>query len=69
MLRDGDALVVRVYNASPEAATATIDHDNAPAQGWRIDLVGRPLSQFEGSFALRPWEIATVRITDHSTGV
>ena len=69
VLRDGDALVVRVYNASPVAATATIDHDSAPAQGWRIDLVGRPLGQFEGSLPLRPWEIATVRITDHSTGV
>jgi hypothetical protein len=69
VLRDGDGLVVRLYNASPEAATATINHENTPAQGWHIDLVGRPLSQFEGSFALRPWEIATVRVADHSTGV
>jgi 2-O-(6-phospho-alpha-D-mannosyl)-D-glycerate hydrolase len=64
--RDGDAVVVRVFNASPEAASATIDLHGQPARGWLVDLIGRPLGQLDGSFPLRPWEIVTVRIGDDS---
>jgi len=62
VLRDAGWLVVRVYNASPEPSVATIDHEESPARGWRVDLLGRPQEAFEYAVELRPWEIATLRI-------
>ena len=32
--------------------------------GWRVDLRGYPETHFEGSFELRPFGIATVRLRD-----
>jgi len=63
VIRDAGALVVRVFNASPEPATATIQRDDAPVTGWVVDLVGRPEAPFEGIVSLRPWQIATLRLT------
>jgi alpha-mannosidase len=60
--REHGALVVRVFNASPEQAVATIAHEGAPARGWQIDLLGRPLEPFEAGVTLRPWEISTLRL-------
>jgi hypothetical protein len=59
-VRRAGALEVRVFN--PGASPTTVDLDGR--SGWLIDLRGRPLEPFEGGFALRPWAIATARITD-----
>jgi hypothetical protein len=32
--------------------------------GWLVDLRGYPQEPFEGSFALRPFGIATARLRD-----
>ena len=61
--RDAGALLVRVFNASPRAGDAAIRFFDVPATGWIVDLVGRPLTPFEGSVALGPWEIATLRLS------
>jgi len=60
IVRRAGALEVRVFN--PSASPTTVDLDGR--SGWLIDLRGRPLEPFEGGFALRPWAIATARITD-----
>jgi mannosylglycerate hydrolase len=62
VVREAGGLVVRIFNASPEPGVATIEREEAPARGWTVDLVGQPLTQLEGSLALRPWEIVTVRL-------
>jgi mannosylglycerate hydrolase len=64
VLREPGGLVVRVFNPSPDATTAVIERDGSPATGWTVDLVGRPLTRFEGEVGLRPWEIATLRLTE-----
>ncbi len=61
--RDGGGLVVRVFNASPDPATVTVEHRATPARGWVVDLAGRPRHSFEGSVTLAPWAIATLRLT------
>ncbi|MGH8985966.1 MAG: glycosyl hydrolase-related protein, partial [Acidimicrobiia bacterium] len=60
--REPGGLVVRVFNPSQASATAEVDRDGAPVTGWVVDLVGRPLERFEGSVALRPWRLATLRL-------
>jgi mannosylglycerate hydrolase len=60
VVREGDALVVRVFNPSDEPADVTVEG----RRGWQVDLRGRPVSPFEGSFRLRPWGIATVSLAD-----
>ncbi len=56
--RVAEALEVRVYN--PTDATAQVSFGTHA--GWLVDLRGRPTQSFEGSFALRPHGIATVRL-------
>ena len=60
--REAGQLTVRVFNASPEPSTVHIEHDGQPAQGWIVDLLGRPIDGFEGGVELKPWEIATLRL-------
>jgi len=60
--RDGGGFAVRVFNASTEPRDVVVDHDDTPARGWRVDLLGRPLEPFDGAVSLRPWEIATLRL-------
>jgi alpha-mannosidase len=60
--REPGGLVVRVFNASPDPTTATFEAFGAPAQGWVVDLVGRPHASFEHHLQLPPWAIATVRL-------
>ena len=55
VVRVAGALHVRVFN--PTAAPTTVRVDGR--QGWLVDLRGRPLAPFEGSFDLAPWQIAT----------
>ncbi|TML92076.1 MAG: alpha-mannosidase [Actinobacteria bacterium] len=60
VVRRAGALEVRVFNPSAEATTV----DLGGRSGWLMDLRGRPLQPFDGRFALRPWGIATARITE-----
>jgi mannosylglycerate hydrolase len=57
--REGDALVVRVFNPGDEPATVAIEG----RRGWLVDLRGRPLLAFEGGFDLRPRGLATAVVT------
>jgi len=56
--REAGQLQVRVFNPSATGATVTIDG----RRGWLVDLRGRPLRPFEGSFELGPWRIATATL-------
>ena len=58
--REGGALELRVFN--PTDAETTVEVEGH--QGWLVDLRGRPLEPFDGSFPLRAWGIATARLTD-----
>ena len=58
VVRRGGALEVRVFNAGDQEASVSIDG----RRGWLVDLRGRPLAPFDGSFPLRPWGIATARL-------
>ena len=64
VLRDpeGGALTLRIFNPSPEPATAQIEVDGQPAHGQVVDLTDRAVAEFAATFALRPWEIATLRV-------
>ena len=53
-------LEVRVFNPSDDATEVRIPG----RRGWLVDLRGRPLEPFEGSFPLPAWRIATVRVDD-----
>jgi hypothetical protein len=53
-------LVVRVFNPGDAPTKVTIDG----RRGWLVDLRGRPIEPFEGSFELRPWGIATAALAD-----
>jgi len=55
---EAGVLEVRVFNPTPAPATV----DVGDRSGWLVDLRGRALSPFEGSFPLRPWGIATVQL-------
>jgi alpha-mannosidase len=59
VVRRAGALEVRVFN--PTAVETRVDLGGR--SGWLIDLRGRALEQFDGGFALRPWGIATARLT------
>jgi len=56
--RQGGRVEVRVFNPGPTATTVEI----VGRSGWLVDLRGRPLSPFEGSFELRSQGIATARL-------
>lgn len=56
--RQDGRLELRVHNPRPEATVVEL-HGR---RGWLVDLRGRPLEAFDGSFSLRPWGIATARL-------
>ncbi len=58
VVREGDALVVRVYNPTAEPTEVAFDG----RRGWLVDLRGRPLAPFEGTVELRPWGVGTVTL-------
>ena len=62
VMRDGGGLALRVFNTSTVPGSVMVELAGAPARGWRVDLLGRPLEPFEASTPLRPWEIATLRL-------
>jgi alpha-mannosidase len=53
-------LEVRVFNPSDRPTTVRVGNRS----GWLVDLRGRTLSPFDGSFELRPFGIATFRCGD-----
>ncbi len=50
-------LEVRVFNPTDQATTVRVGNRS----GWLVDLRGRTLDAFDGSFALRGFGIATFR--------
>jgi mannosylglycerate hydrolase len=56
--RQGGVLEVRVFNPTESTSTVTMQGHS----GWLVDLRGYPQEAFEGSFELRPFGIATVRL-------
>ena len=60
--REPGGLLVRIFNPAPEPVAAELDRDGAPATGWVVDLLGRPVEPFEGAVSLRPCQIATLRL-------
>jgi hypothetical protein len=56
--RNAGALEVRVFNPTDRETTVALPGRS----GWLVDLRGRPVSPFEGSFPLRPHGIATARL-------
>ena len=56
--RQAGALEVRVFNPTDAPTTVTLQG----CAGWLVDLRGRPVTPFEGSFPLRPHGIATARL-------
>ena len=57
-------LVVRVFRTAAGAGPVTVEHEGVPARGFVVDLRGRPVAAFEGSVDLRPFQIATLRLSD-----
>ena len=58
--RSAGALEVRLFNPASSATSVSVEE----RQGWLVDLRGRPLRAFDGTFELRPHEIATIRLPD-----
>jgi len=58
--RSGGILEVRVFNPGGEPTEVTVGGH----AGWLVDLVGRPLYPFPGSFSLRGGGIATFRLDE-----
>ena len=56
--RVSGSVEVRVFNPTEAPTTVRI----ADRSGWLVDLRGRPVEPFEGSFVLRPHGIATARL-------
>ena len=59
--RNAGALEVRVFNPTDDDAVVALPGRT----GWLVDLRGRPVASFEGSFPLRPHGIATARLDGH----
>jgi hypothetical protein len=59
VVRQGDGLVVRVFNPADTATVVRVPG----RRGWLVDLRGRPVEAFEGSFPLRTGGIATVALS------
>jgi hypothetical protein len=55
--RVAGALELRVFNPTDQDTTVLVEN----RAGWLVDLRGRALEPFEGSFPLGPWAIATAR--------
>ena len=58
IVREAGQLRVRVFNPTAEPTTVTIDGRH----GWLVDLRGRPVAPFEGTFPLAPWQLATAAL-------
>jgi alpha-mannosidase len=58
--REAGTLEVRVFNPTDRPTTVRV----GSRTGWLVDLRGRTLDHFDGSFDLRPFGIATFRLPD-----
>ena len=58
--RVAGVLEIRVFNPSPSAVVVEVKDQ----RGWLVDLRGRGLEMFEGSFVLRAHGIATFRLLE-----
>ena len=58
--RHPGGLEARVFNPTDQATTVSLDGRS----GWLVDLRGRPLEPFDGTFPLAPHAIATARLPD-----
>ncbi len=58
VVRDGEAVAVRVFNPWPAETLARLPG----RRGWVVDLQGRPLQPFSDKLRLRPGQIATLRL-------
>ncbi|MEO7430054.1 MAG: hypothetical protein ABIY48_11810, partial [Acidimicrobiales bacterium] len=58
VVREAGAVHVRVMNPTSAPAVVAVEGRH----GWLLDLRGRPLRAFEGTFELQPWEIATAAL-------
>jgi hypothetical protein len=58
--RQGGALTVRVFNPTDEPTVVEVPG----RRGWLVDLRGRPVHPFEGSFPLGAQTIATAQLSD-----
>ncbi|MBV8961369.1 MAG: hypothetical protein JO087_21610, partial [Actinobacteria bacterium] len=58
--RHSGGLEARVFNPTDQETTVSLDGRS----GWLVDLRGRPLQPFDGSFTLGPHAIATARLSD-----
>ncbi|MEO7837343.1 MAG: glycoside hydrolase family 38 C-terminal domain-containing protein [Acidimicrobiales bacterium] len=56
--REGGGLELRVFNPTDHEVTL---HIAGAPPGWLVDLRGRPIVAFDGSFDLGPWALATAR--------
>ncbi|HYA68918.1 MAG TPA: glycoside hydrolase family 38 C-terminal domain-containing protein, partial [Acidimicrobiales bacterium] len=55
--RVGGSLELRLFNPTAHETTVTMARS-----GWLVDLRGRPLRPVDGTFSLRPFGIATIRL-------
>jgi 2-O-(6-phospho-alpha-D-mannosyl)-D-glycerate hydrolase len=62
--REPGGLVLRLFRTDATDGAVTIERNGAPATGWLVDLLGRPIEPFEGSVTLRPWQLATLRLDE-----
>ena len=58
--RDGDWLVLRVYNASPTSSELSIPG----ARGAQTDLRGERIRPFADTTSLGPWQIMTLALDE-----
>jgi hypothetical protein len=62
VLRDGDAIVVRVFNPYADLGAVRVVLDGAPARGTVVDLVGRVTGAFAETLELPAGAIRTLRL-------
>lgn len=60
--RKGGLIEIRVYNSTQEITRVSL----GSRSGWIVDLEGKPLEQFQESFELGPFKIATVILDETS---
>jgi hypothetical protein len=58
--RVAGGLEIRVFNPRPEPTEVTLPGRS----GWLVELRGRPIEPFEGTFPLDAWRIATAHLPD-----
>ncbi len=62
--RVAGSLEVRVFSPSSGETIVRVEGRS----GWLVDLRGRPVAPFDGSFSLPPWAVATARLSPDPLG-